>query len=147
MARVGAPLARRFEFSASIARDGSLCAEDRERLDPGEAWTPEHLLLAALCRCTLASLRFHAGAAGVEAGGSAAATGLVTKRESDGRYAFVEILCGLDVTLEREPDDVPALLARAERDCFIAASLTSAPEYEWRVNGQTLPPQPASQER
>ncbi len=139
-------MARRFEFSASVDRDGGLCAEDREALDPGEAWTPEHLLLAALCRCTLASLRFHASAAGVEARGSAAASGLVMKRESDGRYAFVEVLCGVDVTLEREPDDVPALLARAERDCFIAASLTAAPEYEWRVNGQTLPRRPARED-
>lgn len=100
-------------------------------------------MLAALCRCTLASLRFHARAAGVEAGGSAAATGLVTKRGSDGRYAFVEILCGVDVTLDGEAGDVRALVARAERDCFISASLTATPEYEWRVNGQTLPRAPA----
>ena len=131
-------MARRFEFSASVGRDGGLCAEERESLDPGETWTPEHLVLAALCRCTLASFRFHAEHAGAEAAGSAAANGVVTKREEDGRYAFVEILCGLDVTLEPEPDDVPELIAKAERDCFIGASLTVAPEYEWRVNGDLV---------
>ena len=126
---------KRLEFSASIGSDGSLCAEERERLDPGEAWTAEHLVLAALCRCTLASLRFHAEQAGVRSSGTAVASGVVTRRDSDGRYAFVEVQCGLDVTLEPKPDDVDELLALAERDCFISASLTAVTEYEWRVNG------------
>jgi organic hydroperoxide reductase OsmC/OhrA len=130
--------AKRFEFSASIARDGSLCAEERERLDPGETWTPEHLVLAALCRCTLSSLRFHSERAGIRASGTAAASGVVTKRESDGRYAFVEILCGLDVSLEPPPDDLGELLGLAERDCFVGASLTVKPDYEWRVNGDVV---------
>lgn len=127
---------KRFEFSASVGRDGSLCAEERERLDPGETWTPEHLVLAALCRCTLASLRFHAERAEVRAAGTAAASGVVTKREDDGRYAFVEVLCGLDVTLDPAPDDAGELLALAERDCFVSASLSVPVEYEWRVNGE-----------
>jgi len=129
---------KRFEYAASIDRDGALCAEERDRLDPGEAWTPEHLVLAALCRCTLSSLRFHAERDGLRAGGTASAGGLVTKREGDGRYAFVELLCGLDVTVEPAPDDLPDLLARAERDCFVGASLTVPVEYEWRVNGELV---------
>jgi organic hydroperoxide reductase OsmC/OhrA len=129
---------KRFEYAASIDRDGALCAEERDRLDPGEAWTPEHLVLAALCRCTLSSLRFHAERDGLRAGGTASASGLVTKREGDGRYAFVELLCGLDVTVEPVPDDLPDLLARAERDCFVGASLTVPVEYEWRVNGDLV---------
>ena len=114
---------KRFEYSASIARDGSLCAEDVESLDPGATWTPEHLVLAALCRCTLSSLRFHAEREGIRSAGTG---------------AFVEVLCGLDVTLEPAPDDVGALLALAERDCFISASLTVATQYEWRVNGRLV---------
>jgi uncharacterized OsmC-like protein len=129
---------KRFEYSASIDADGGLCAEEKERLDPGEAWTPEHLVLAALCRCTLASLRFHADEADVRASGTAAASGVVTKREADGRYGFVEILCGLDVALEPAPADVAALLDLAERDCFVSASLTVATQYEWRVNGELV---------
>ncbi len=129
-------MARRFEYAASIGRDGALCAEERDRLDPGETWTPEHLVLAALCRCTLSSLRFHAERDGLRAAGTAAASGVVTKREEGGRYAFVELLCGLDVTIEPPPADLRDLLARAERDCFVAASLTVPVEYEWRVNGE-----------
>jgi uncharacterized OsmC-like protein len=129
---------KQFEFSASIADDGSLCAEGRDSLDPGEAWTPEHLVLAALCRCTLSSLRFHADRAGIRASGTGAASGTVTKRDSDDRYAFVEILCGLDVRLDPSPDDAAELLALAERDCFVGASLTVKPDYEWRVNGDLV---------
>jgi len=102
---------------------------------PDEGWTPEHLVLAALARCSLASLRHHAEREGVAATGVAAASGVVTKRDADGRYAFVELQCGLDVELEPDPTDLPALLALAERDCFIGASLTAPVEYEWRVNG------------
>lgn len=126
---------KRFEFRASIDADGALCAEERERLDPGDTWTPEHLLLAALCRCSLSSLRHHAGEAGLTAGGAASASGVVTRREEDGRYAFVEVQCGVDVTIDPPPPDPAELLALAERDCFIGASLTAQVEYEWRVNG------------
>jgi hypothetical protein len=72
------------------------------------------------------------------ASGTAAASGVVTKRESDGRYAFVEVRCGLDVGLAPAPEDVPGLLALAERDCFISASLAVTVGYEWRVNGETV---------
>ena len=129
---------KRFEYAASINREGALCAEDRDWLDPGETWTPEHLVLAALCRCTLSSLRFHAERDGLRAAGTAAASGVVTKREEDGRYAFVELLCGMDVTVEPAPDGLRDLLARAERDCFVGASLTAPVEYEWRVNGELV---------
>jgi len=129
---------KRFDYAASINSGGALCAEDRDRLDPGETWTPEHLVLAALCRCTLSSLRFHADRDGIHATGTAAASGVVTKREEDGRYAFVELLCGMDVTVEPVPGDLGDLLARAERDCFVGASLTAPVEYEWRVNGELV---------
>jgi hypothetical protein len=48
------------------------------------------------------------------------------------------MLCGLDVALAPVPEDVPGLLALAERDCFISASLAVTVEYEWRVNGETV---------
>ena len=129
---------KRFEYRTSIDAEGALCAEELHPLDPGEEWTPEHLLLGALSRCTLSSLRHHAQQAGLESRGAAWASGVVTKRETDGRYAFVEVLCGLDVTVEPAPDDPAGLVALAERDCFIGASLTVKVEYEWRLNGALL---------
>jgi hypothetical protein len=88
----------------------------------------------------LTSLDFHAKRRNVSARGSAAAEGLVTTRDDDGRYAFVEVECGLDVELDPLPagDELVELLDLAERDCFIGASLTAKPRYEWRVNGELV---------
>ena len=103
-------------------------------LEPGEGWTPEHLLLAGLVRCTIRSLAYHAGRAGIEVRASGAASGSVTKRDSDGRYAFVEIDCRLDVSFDPPTNEVDDLLAKAERDCFVGASLTVEPRYDWRIS-------------
>ena len=72
--------------------------------------------------------------------GLAEADGVVTKRDEDGRYAFVEVDCNLDVELDPLPDreGVAELLELAERDCFIGASLTAPPHYRWRVNGEDV---------
>ena len=106
-------------------------------LELGAVWKPEHLVLAGLVRCTLESLRFHASRVGVDFVATATATATVTRRDADERYAFVEIAVDLDLDLEPEPDpdDVAELLAKAERDCFVGASLTAKPRYRWRVNG------------
>lgn len=109
-------------------------------LEVDRNWTPEHLVLAGLGRCTLKSLEFHAGRESISASGTAAAAGTVTKLEEDGRYAFVEVECGLDVELEPAPqgERLTELLDLAERDCFVGASLTVATRYEWRVNGEVV---------
>ena len=121
-------MAKRFEYSVT-ERAGTPA-----RAEPD--WSPEDLLLAGLARCTLASLEFHAERMSVRVKGEATAEGVVTKREEDERYAFVEVVCRLDVELEPAPegDRLVELLSLAERDCFIGASLTVKPQYEWHVN-------------
>jgi organic hydroperoxide reductase OsmC/OhrA len=123
---------KRFEYSASATHE--------KPLDRDKAWSPEELVLAGLVKCTLASLAFYGERERIDMAGTGAADGVVTKRESDGRYAFVEIQCGLDVKLEPKPADekMDALLDSAEWGCFIAASLTVKPRYEWRVNGEVI---------
>lgn len=103
-------------------------------------WTAEHLLLAALARCSLSSLEYYAKRANVGASGTADADGAVTRRDSDGRYAFVETRVALDVELEPalEGEELAKLLDSAEYGCFIGASLTATPTYEWRVNGKAV---------
>jgi organic hydroperoxide reductase OsmC/OhrA len=105
-----------------------------------DAWWAEHLLLAGLARCTLTSLDYHAHRAELESVSSAKAHGLVTKRESDGLYAFVDVEVEMDVRLEPEPgqDTVLELVAKAERDCFVGSSLTARPRYSWKVNGEVI---------
>jgi organic hydroperoxide reductase OsmC/OhrA len=132
--------AKRFEHSVALDRDGRARAETGVELAVPEEWTAEHLVLAGLIRCSLASLIFFAKQQSIEASGSGSAEGVVTKREEDGRYAFVEVECRLDVELEPEPtaEDLKELFERAEWGCFIGASLTVKPRYEWRVNGEVV---------
>ena len=126
------PRARTFEYEASVGPDGRIDALG-ESVVPPESWAPEHLVLAGLVDCSLTSLGYHAGRAGIEVSGSGSASGTVTRREEDGRFAFVEIACRFDVRLTPPPDDLQDLLTRAERDCFVGASLTAKPSYAWNV--------------
>jgi uncharacterized OsmC-like protein len=99
------------------------------------------MLLAALIRCSLKSLRYHAKPRGVEVRStSGSSRTLVTKRETDERYALVETDVELVVELapEPEPEALAGLLALAERDCFVGSSLTAKPNYQWVVNGRTV---------
>ena len=105
-----------------------------------EEWLAEHLVLAGLVRCTLASLGYHLNKDGLRAKRSGSAHGVVTRREDDGLYAFVEIEAQFVVDLEQplEPDAVRDLTARAERGCFVGNSLKARPRYRWTVNGEEV---------
>ena len=131
--------ARTFEYAVSLDSGWTATSADGGTpISLEEAWSPEHLVLAGLARCTLTSLRYHARAGGLELSATADAHGTVTKRDSDDRYAFVQIGLELDVQLEPVPQEVRELLTRAERDCFVGASLTLKPDYRWIVNGDEV---------
>jgi uncharacterized OsmC-like protein len=131
--------AKTFSYAVSVDRDWTARSEQGGSPIPHEeGWTPEHLVLAGLARCTLTSLRYHARRIGVDVRGGADASGEVTQRTTDGRYAFVRIKVIVDVALDPAPAAVRELVSKAERDCFVGASLTSKPRYRWTVNGQEL---------
>ena len=123
---------KRFEYSVSEHSGTPAHAEPD--------WTAEHLVLSGLARCSLTSLDFFAKRSNVTVSGSADAAGVVTRRDSDGRFAFVETHVALDVDIQPAltGDDLARLLDSAERGCFIGASLTARPRYEWRVNGEQV---------
>jgi organic hydroperoxide reductase OsmC/OhrA len=133
--------AKELRYAVDLTADGELRDENGVVLDVPAEWSPEHLLLAALVRCSLKSLGFHAGRKGVEVrSGAGSSRTLVTQRETDGRYALVETEADLAVELvpEPEPDTLSELLALAERDCWVGSSLTAKPSYRWVVNGRTI---------
>ena len=133
--------AKSFTYATALDRAGRVSVDDGPPADVPADWKPEHLVLAGLIRCTLASLRYHARRLGIDdVAARASARGRVTKRDEDERYAFVEIECDFDVELERPllPAQLADLLARAERDCFVGASLTTSPRYRWTVNGEDV---------
>jgi len=134
------PRAKRFEYTATVDRSGAIAAVGHASTALPNEVTPEHLVLAGLGRCTIASLDHHARRAGLDVAAEASAWGAVTRREEDERYAFVQIDCAVDVELDAppEPAALAELVAKAERDCFIGASLRVSPRYRWRVNGKEL---------
>jgi uncharacterized OsmC-like protein len=131
--------AKVFSYAITLDHEGASTSDDGGSALPAEeAWSPEHLVLAGLARCTLTSLDYHAKRLGVASSGSGSANGEVTQRATDGRYAFVRVSVALDVTLEPTPANVRELLSKAERDCFVGASLTAKPRYRWIVNGEEI---------
>jgi organic hydroperoxide reductase OsmC/OhrA len=134
--------ARIFSYDVSLDREWAAQSALGGTAIPNEEepWTPEHLVLAGLCRCILTSFRYHARRAGHEPAASAAGHGVVTRREEDGRFGFVEIRIDLEVTLDGEPapESVDDLVMKGERDCFVGASLRVKPDYYWTVNGEEL---------
>jgi organic hydroperoxide reductase OsmC/OhrA len=130
--------AKELRHAVELDPVGTLRTENGSALDTAEPWTPEHLLLAALLRCSVKALRYHADRLGIDVNvDSGGAASLVTKRESDGRYGVVSVDVSLDVELDPRPadGDLAELLQKAERDCFIGASLRAEPSYLWSVGG------------
>ena len=132
--------AKRHEFAVGLDEYGVLFAEGQSPLAPAPEWTPEHLLLAALARCSMTSLVYHAKRADRTAAGRVTASAAVTRRATDGRFAFVETHVALDLVITPAPevDALIALLKKAERDCFVGASLTAPPTYAWRINEEDV---------
>jgi organic hydroperoxide reductase OsmC/OhrA len=133
--------AKQLRYSVHLTDAGELTEEDGVVLELPAEWSPEHLLLAALVRCSFKSLGYHAKRLAVDVRSeSGSARTLVTKRETDERYALVETDVELTVEIEPEPkpDRLAELLALAERDCFVGSSFTAKPSYRWTVNGRAV---------
>jgi organic hydroperoxide reductase OsmC/OhrA len=130
------PRGKEFRYAVDLSEGDVVRTEDGTPLGDGPEWTPEHLLLAGLLRCSVKSLRHHARRAGIvveTATGSASS--VFSRRESDERFAVTQLAVELALKLEPQPGEAELgeLLAKAERDCFIGASLTVKPTYAWSV--------------
>ena len=91
--------------------------------EPG-LWTPEHLLLASVSTCYVATLRAVAEASKLEFNSlELALEGTVEKQE--GGFRFTRIVLRPVVTIEKEEDRerMGRLLEKGERVCLISRSL------------------------
>ncbi len=132
---------RVLEFDVTVDRAGDARSSLGGSPLPREAeWWAEHVVLAGLVRCTLASMDYAARRAGCNAVSSGSAHGVVTKREEDGLYALIDIETRLAVQLAPapEPEALPELVAKAEHGCFVSNSLTARPRHRWIVNGKEV---------
>jgi organic hydroperoxide reductase OsmC/OhrA len=132
---VGAPRAKVLEYAASVDRAGRIATGDGDPLMLGDEWSADDLLLAALVRCSVHSLAFHARRAGMDVVASGSARGTITKPDGEERYQLVDVSVSIEAEIDPRPDDaaVAELLEKAERDCFVGASLVVKPSYDWRV--------------
>ena len=126
--------AKTLEYAVELDEGGHFTVPGCGQFVTPEGWSADHLLLAALVRCSIDSFAYHARRAGHTVTGTGSAHGTVTKTDDDGRYRFVAIDVRLDVQLMPRASDSAPLVMKAERDCFVGASLTVKPEYEWHVS-------------
>jgi peroxiredoxin-like protein len=98
---------------------------------PGDAWSPEHLLIAAVESCFLLTLRGVARASKVEfLNLEMSATGIVNRE--NGVTHFTEIVLRPRLTLAPGTDRERALriLEKSEKNCLVAASLSTPVRIE-----------------
>jgi organic hydroperoxide reductase OsmC/OhrA len=129
-----AVVSKTLEYAVEVDGGGRMTIPGGGQLVPPEGWSADHLLLAGLVRCSIDSLAYHARRAGHEVTASGSAHGVVRRSGDDNRYRFVEIGVRIDAQLEPRTNEADDLIVKAERDCFVGASLTVKPEYEWHVS-------------
>jgi len=132
---VGAPRAKVLQYAASVDRAGRIATGDGAPITLGDEWSADDLLLAALVRCSVQSLAYHARRAGLDVAASGSARGTVTKVDTSERYRLVDVSVSIEAEIDPRPADaaLAELLEKAERDCFVGASLVVTPTYDWRV--------------
>lgn len=98
---------------------------------PGDAWSPEHLLLASVQTCFLLTLRSIARLSKLEFTNlTLDASGVVNRQ--DGVTRFVEIVLRPRLTVASGTDHARALhiLEKSEKTCLVAASLSTPVRLE-----------------
>lgn len=114
------------EAEGDIPRTINFAAPPEFGGEPG-LWTPEHLWLAAISTCYVATLRAVAEASKLEVHGlEVPVEGLVEKQE--GKYQFTKVVLRPSLTICHPQDRERAgkVLEKAERSCLIARSVSAA---------------------
>lgn len=99
------------------------------------SWSPEQLFLASLSSCTLLAFLAHAANGEIDVDSyTAEVSGTITRRPSDGRYAFVQVVLVPRVVVgPGQAEAARALTPKADRDCFISAGTTAEIDVRWEI--------------
>jgi organic hydroperoxide reductase OsmC/OhrA len=92
---------------------------------PGDAWTPEHLLLAAVEACFIFTFRAVAQAAHLNFQYLDVTTEGTVDRQDRVRFTEIVLRPRLTISDDVDPEDAIRLLHKAERACLVSASLTT----------------------
>jgi len=94
---------------------------------PGDRWSPETLLVAAVGDCLILTFRAVARASGFAwTSLECDVTGTLDRIERTTRFVAFEILARLRVPPGTDPDRARQVLEKAERSCLISNSLNGA---------------------
>lgn len=114
---------------ASVTADGVPDLRTAPPLDfggPGDAWSPEHLLLAAVETCFLFTLRAVARASRIEfTTCDVTAEGIVDRADGAMRFTEIVLRARLGLAPGADPDRARRAMEKAEHACLVSASLAT----------------------
>jgi peroxiredoxin-like protein len=92
---------------------------------PGDAWSPEHLLLAAVETCFLFTLRAVAQASRIEFTSlDVSAEGTVDRRDGGMRFTEIVLRPRLKLSAGADADKARRAMEKSEKGCLVTASLS-----------------------
>lgn len=101
-------------------------AGPREFDGPGDAWSPEYLLLAAVSSCFLLTLRAIAKASAFEfVTLDCSCDGVVDKQERSLRFTSITLRPILQIRQESDREKALRLLEKSKQGCLVSASLST----------------------
>lgn len=112
---------------------------------PGDAWSPEHLLLASVQACFLFTLRAVARLSKVEFTHlELDAAGTVDRQEGATRFTDIVLRPRLTVAAGVDRARVLTVLEKAKKACLVSASLSTPIRLEPEIQGAPQPVSPAT---
>ena len=101
---------------------------------PGDQWSPESLLVAAVADCYVLTFRAIAAASKVEwINLSCSADGVLDREERVTKFTQIKVRAELTVPAEVDPSRAQRLLEKAEAACLITSSLSAECHLEASV--------------
>ena len=136
------PLPHRYEVQLSGGPNGYATVSTKGMPDlrsappldfdgPGDAWSPEHLVLAAVETCFLFTLRAVAKASRVEfLALDLSSEGTVDRQDGVTRFTEIVLRPRLTIGPGTDRDRALAVLQKSERGCLVSASLATPVRLE-----------------
>ena len=107
---------------------------------PGDAWSPEHLLLAAVSSCFLFTFRAVAKASHVEfVEIDAPTSGTVDRSSGTPRFTDIVVRAAVTAAAGADPAAVKRAVDKAAARCLVSSSLTTPVRVEATIRGAATP--------
>ena len=103
---------------------------------PGDAWSPEDLLVASVATCFTFTLRAVARASKVEfASLKASVAGTLDRKEGVTRFTELVIRAAMTIPPGGDKERALRVMEKAEKSCLVTASLSTPVRLEAEVTG------------